>query len=373
MLTVKTSNGLLAMRRIKDWLNQKFNVNSSRSAYWHRIHVTLISLILVIIGNTIFGILHFLTEKELYGGIYSYCAVLSYLIPLAMLKARHYYLAKLTLGILFIVNTFIFTYFLYQPQLLNYLFFMVVPPFSNMIFEVNEHKTKWGLSLLSVELMLFCLIYPNSNYLIELTLQNQLTTNLFILITITVVIATTISVILSDLEYSEKQLELMAKTDNLTSLLNRSAFQDSLEDFKYATHQGMPYSVMFIDIDKFKNINDQYGHTVGDKVIQDVAKVLLRHTRKHDVVSRFGGDEYVILLSNIDQIQGEQIATRLNKMVLQEIPKIGNIQVTISIGIANSFFNSKDHHHFDETLNKADQALYQAKAQGANCVISLNV
>ncbi|WP_162896532.1 GGDEF domain-containing protein [Cysteiniphilum halobium] len=361
------------MRQAKIWLNNKFNIKNSRSSYWHRIHVTLISLALVIIGNSVFGVLHFVTEKEIYGGVYSYCAVLSYCIPLILLKYRHYYLAKFTLGVLFIINTFIFTYFLYQPELLNYLFFMAVPPFSNMIFEVNQHKTKWFLSLTSVALMIFCVTYPNYNYLIELPLRDQKTTNVFILMTITIVIATTISVILSDLEYSEKQLEILATTDKLTNLLNRSAFHDSIKDFKQFTHDGAPYSVMFIDIDKFKKINDKHGHAMGDKVIQDVANILKQHTRKGDIVSRFGGDEYVILLPNTTLPQAQEIGQRLNAKVRQDIPQVGSIQVTISIGIASNLYYSLESNNFETTLNKADEALYQVKAAGRNGVVCLQV
>ncbi|WP_440615955.1 GGDEF domain-containing protein [Cysteiniphilum sp. 6C5] len=361
------------MRQAKIWLNNKFNIKNSRSSYWHRIHVTLVSLMLVIIGNSIFGILHFTTEKEIYGGVYSYCAVLSYCIPLVLLIYRRYYLAKFTLGALFIINTFVFTYFLYQPELLNYLFFMAVPPFSNMIFAVNQHKTKWFLSLTSVALMIFCVAYPNHNYLIELPLSDQKTTNVFILITITIVIATTISVILSDLEYSEKQLEIMATTDKLTNLLNRSAFHDRVSDFKHHTREGTPYSIMFIDIDKFKRINDQHGHAMGDKVLQNVANILKQHTRKDDIVSRFGGDEYVILLPNTTMPQAQEIGQRLNTKVRQDIPKIGSIQVTISIGVATNLYHPLESNNFETTLNKADEALYQVKAAGRNGMVCLQV
>ncbi|WP_117003020.1 MULTISPECIES: GGDEF domain-containing protein [Cysteiniphilum] len=361
------------MRQAKIWLNNKFNIKNSRSSYWHRIHVTLISLMLVIIGNSVFGVLHFATEKEIYGGVYSYCAVFSYCIPLILLKYRHYYLAKLTLGALFIINTFIFTYFLYQPELLNYLFFMAVPPFSNMIFEVNQHKTKWFLSLTSVALMIFCVTHPNYNYLIELPLTDQKITNVFILMTITIVIATTISVILSDIAYSEKQLELMATTDQLTGLMNRGAFYDSVKDFKQLTRDGTPYSVMFIDIDKFKKINDEHGHAMGDKIIQNVASILKQHTRKDDIVSRFGGDEYVILLPNTTMPQAQEIGQRLNAKVCQDIPKIGLIQVTISIGVASNLYHALESNNFETTLNKADEALYQVKAAGRNGVVCLQV
>lgn len=359
----------IAIRKIENWLDKRFRLETVRTSYWHRIRVTLVSVLLVIAGNSIFGLLHFITEKTPIGGIYSYCAVLSYLLPLGLLYFRYYYLAKVILGLLFIINTFIFTYLLYQPELLNYLFFIVVPPFCNMIFAINERKTKWLLSLSSIALMVYCITFPHENYLIELSPQDQMATNIAILLTVMVVIATTIAVILADLEYSEKQLIKMATIDELTGLYNRAAFHEHLRNFMTHNDKAVKFSLMFIDVDKFKLINDTYGHAVGDRVLHRLGQILQAQTRSSDIVSRFGGDEFVIFLPKAlgEQalVVGERIKKAINHVEILGVDK----KISVSIGISECAVGEDPEQLISQVLKNADKATYQSKSKGGNQVV----
>jgi diguanylate cyclase (GGDEF)-like protein len=170
---------------------------------------------------------------------------------------------------------------------------------------------------------------------------------------------------------SQAKLEEMAAIDPLTGLLNRRHFfehgQDELERAKRAD---VPISVIMVDVDHFKNINDQYGHLVGDQTLIEIADRIQNSLRKIDLVCRYGGEEFAILLPGTDLSQAEQIAARVwQGVVTQPIMKAGvEIAVGISLGVANKGLDKNV--SIDTLLDNADQALYAAKQAGRNQVKS---
>ena len=343
-------------------ISRYFRLGSAQSAYWHRIRATIVSTFLVIAGNMLFGLLHFLTEPGIYGGLYSYFAAAVNIIPLIFIYYRRYYVAKLILSLLFIINTFLFTYVLYSPALWNYLFFILVPPFCNMIFEIKERITKWVLSLFATGLMLFCVFFPSDFHLIDISSFDEILTNAGILLSIMVVISASIAVILSDLEQSEAQLLLLTQTDPLTGLYNRIAFDQRLHAF-HAERAGMHgvYSIIFIDVNKFKSINDLYGHMVGDKVLVAIAKVLRHNTRDQDMVIRFGGDEFIMFLPHAPSSEAGIIAQRISDKVAKNVSERCGFKVSVSMGISEGLLNRGKDNIIEQSIIRADKALYQAK------------
>ncbi|MBL8151257.1 MAG: diguanylate cyclase, partial [Blastocatellia bacterium] len=170
-----------------------------------------------------------------------------------------------------------------------------------------------------------------------------------------------------DVSYHDK-LYRQATRDPLTGLSNRSYFQNELRKFgSIAMRYNRGFSVMMLDIDFFKRINDTYGHDVGDNVLKMVATILTRHLRSHDVAARFGGEEFVILLPET-QLQGAiSVAERIRVAVEScNFEPFGCMhQITLSIGIGEFPTSSTD---LDDLIKKADEALYQAKASGRNRV-----
>ncbi|MEM1251381.1 MAG: ammonium transporter [Cyanobacteria bacterium P01_H01_bin.21] len=165
----------------------------------------------------------------------------------------------------------------------------------------------------------------------------------------------------------ESSLRQLASIDSLTGVYNRRAFLEQVHKaLSLATRQNWQVMILMIDIDHFKRINDEFGHAQGDVVIRSVAKTCSSLLREHDVMGRFGGEEFVVLLSNISLNKACAIAERLRQQVEQlwrmDMPH--RMQVTVSIGIAEMQPNEA----LETTLQQADKALYQAKAQGRNCV-----
>ncbi len=172
-------------------------------------------------------------------------------------------------------------------------------------------------------------------------------------------------------EYEDllKRLEKMSITDALTGLYNRRHFEDVVvAEFERFKRYNIPFSCMMIDVDKFKDINDQCGHDVGDTIIKSMAQLIQGQVRGVDTVARFGGDEFVVLLAQLRGEGAEQVAFRMlaaaNMQNYQEIDH-RLTKVSLSIGIAG--VPDPDLKTIDQLVKSADQALYKAKNAGRNC------
>jgi diguanylate cyclase (GGDEF)-like protein len=177
-----------------------------------------------------------------------------------------------------------------------------------------------------------------------------------------------ISRMASELALSNRRLQLAALTDPLTDLANRRAGLMALtQSWSAATRHGQPLSLISIDVDHFKKINDQYGHLVGDTVLQAIAKCLKEGSRREDTVCRWGGEEFLIICPNLAIHDAQRIAERLRLAVAAQDLGVEKapVRVTASFGLAalNAAMTSQD-----RLLSAADQALYAAKAAGRNCV-----
>lgn len=158
-----------------------------------------------------------------------------------------------------------------------------------------------------------------------------------------------------------------AHKDALTGVYNRSTLEESLDrEVKLASRYDRPLSLTILDIDNFKAINDNYGHSVGDIVIVETIKRVMTCIRSTDIVFRYGGEEFVILLSNTDIDGASQLAERIRRAVCKTpvIHDNDNINVTISLGTAQMKPNEINANFF----TRADAALYQAKGGGKNQV-----
>ncbi|GEC80489.1 sensor domain-containing diguanylate cyclase [Lysinibacillus sphaericus] len=152
-------------------------------------------------------------------------------------------------------------------------------------------------------------------------------------------------------------------TDKLTGLKNRRFFQEKLEEqLAMFRKSAIPFSLLILDIDHFKRVNDTFGHQVGDEVLAQLAQILDAQARPSDVVARYGGEEFVIILPDTSVDDCWTIAEQLRQTVEQAQWQTGRI--TISIGIATATDNDSD----VTILKKADQALYTSKENGRNKV-----
>ncbi len=166
-----------------------------------------------------------------------------------------------------------------------------------------------------------------------------------------------------------KKLKEQSSMDRLTELYNRSYLDPFLEgELAAAKRENQQVSVMMVDMDHFKEINDTYGHVVGDNVLAIFAQVVLKCLRKTDIIARYGGDEFIVVLPNTDTDTASTVADRIRNEVSETyIPPIDNVVISsihCSIGISNYpvLCDSKS-----TLIKTSDLALYMAKRSGRNC------
>ncbi len=187
------------------------------------------------------------------------------------------------------------------------------------------------------------------------------------------ILASIIIFIMAILAYKQtgksRQFQKIAQTDHLTQLANRRyTYQRGEALFNQAKHSGIPMSVILFDADNFKDINDQFGHDGGDKVLQHLASVSQTLIREQDLLGRIGGEEFLLLLPETSREECLKIAERLRQTLAESSPEAlaGESRVTISAGVAT--LNTEL--QFSELLKQADNALYRAKNKGRNRVES---
>jgi len=171
-----------------------------------------------------------------------------------------------------------------------------------------------------------------------------------------------------DMQSMMNELKILASTDSMTKLYNRRYFtKTSKHILDLAKRENQDISLIMLDIDKFKTINDTYGHDVGDEVIISLANELISTQRSSDVVCRFGGEEFVILLPNTPIEGAVHTAENIRKNIENIILEINNKQIsfTVSIGVSSI---KQDETNIEKALKRADEALYSAKENGRNKV-----
>jgi diguanylate cyclase (GGDEF)-like protein len=173
-----------------------------------------------------------------------------------------------------------------------------------------------------------------------------------------------------ELKRSNDKLRELAFRDGLTCLYNHRYFYEVFESqIQNALRYNHPISLLLLDIDHFKSVNDTYGHPVGDLVLKEISQIMIRLVRRCDIVARYGGEEFAIILPETSVVSAKVLAQRLRRGVEQHQINHNNklISVTISVGIASSDIDCIEITS-DALIAKSDHALYKAKRQGRNRV-----
>ena len=169
-------------------------------------------------------------------------------------------------------------------------------------------------------------------------------------------------------EKTDTQLLIAATHDDLTGVYNRRCFIQKTENaIDFANRKMHPFSLLMLDIDDFKKINDTHGHQIGDLVLKEFSYAMKRELRKHDLIGRIGGEEFVIFLQAINENDAYLMAERLRNFVASNM--VGGISFTISMGIFSVDPNDGSPKSFDDIYRQSDLALYEAKNSGRNRVV----
>ena len=243
----------------------------------------------------------------------------------------------------------------------GYMYYMLLPPLALQPFSFRANLLFILLSAALPHLMAFAGLAPGFEH-----------PNYAVLIWPAAMLAILVQYLYSR-EYRkryelEKRLEEMSYTDTLSGLHNRRYFMEFLQkELRRYTRRGKPFSLLMIDIDRFKRINDAYGHPVGDIVIQALADVLKREVRQMDFVARIGGEEFAVILPDTEEAKAMEAAERIREAAESteiRLPSQPPIRFSISVGIAMAELDRD----ISAILRASDTALYEAKDRGRNRV-----
>lgn len=175
-----------------------------------------------------------------------------------------------------------------------------------------------------------------------------------------------------ELKRSNEMLKELSNTDPLTQLFNRRYMMEVLErEIHRTARKGSPISMLLMDIDHFKKVNDTYGHQLGDVVLVNVANISKKHLRTYDVAARYGGEEFVAILPETPLDEALAVAERI-RLATQQASfsnKLQTLKITVSIGVATFPMSGLD--SVDDLIRVADEGLYRAKSEGRNRVVTL--
>jgi diguanylate cyclase (GGDEF)-like protein len=172
-----------------------------------------------------------------------------------------------------------------------------------------------------------------------------------------------------ELEMMNKKLLTLSTIDDLTGLRNRRDFRtNALQETSRFERGGEPFCILLIDIDYFKQVNDVNGHACGDKVLIQMGQLMKGQIRQQDLLARWGGEEFILMIIETKVEQGQRIAEKIRLAIQQNIVRFEgqNIQVSVSIGVSQISLVDK----LDDCINRADKNLYLGKNNGRNKVIA---
>ena len=328
-----------------------------------------VSILLVLLYLSFFIVL----VKSFLVNLVSILCLIVLLSVFILLKKKRYGAAKLLLVFGFLMQecALVFLWFPVEANI-NYFFFIVAPiSFFIYDFEIREDK----ISIIAVNILAAFLLLASEVFLFSNPLV-QLSGNMIKLFSSLSIISTMGSIFIVyyfyawNLSKNRKELNHLAETDSLTGVYNRrTLYREGEALFSYCTKNKCNFSFIILDIDHFKKVNDQYGHPVGDELLKQLTNLISENIRHSDIFTRYGGEEFALILKDISEESNLELARNLKSLVEKNdfvISEELSIHITISIGVSTYSNTQKD---FDDIVILADNALYEAKERGRNRVV----
>lgn len=341
---------------------------SSDHPEYHRVY--LINAFLFVLGSMFL----FFSIADMIAGYHELAAL--HAIALSMAIVLLYYFQKTSdlligsIGALMIATLVIVSFLtMYHYQFYGYYWMVVVVPlayfllgshfgtlysllfFGYFITDMVLHYEQWGPAAFTYESIINITIA--SVVLVALTRYFELSRH----------------EALSIIEEKNRELQRLATTDPLTGLLNRRAFFDLAEkEIGRCMRYANSCAIIMMDIDHFKSINDTHGHQAGDLVLQRLSQLIKKELRLNDLAARFGGEEFVLLISESDLAMAHSIAERLRQQIEQHVVVTDDERISLTVSLGVSVYTKEDK-DIDTLIARADEALYIAKHRGRNRVV----
>jgi diguanylate cyclase (GGDEF)-like protein len=300
-----------------------------------------------------------------YGGITNLVFSLIYLGTFLFYLAHQVAIGKHFLSITFIIQVTLLSTYLFPKESYFQLYFLIAIPLVFILFGASEKKQRIGYSIiitLALTIIQFrtdTTIRPFNFLHTDITLiQNFNMVFSFLVLSVSAYLHVHLY------EKTVTQTQKMAITDALTGVYNRRHFYDLGKwHFNLSQRTSTSFVLLYIDIDHFKQTNDQYGHKAGDDALKAVSSMIKNRTRESDVLARVGGDEFLLLLANTNIDSASKLAGEILQGIAIGYQANTGRSLSLSIGMAEFHKQDVD---IDSVIKRADKALYQAKANGRN-------
>lgn len=230
----------------------------------------------------------------------------------------------------------------------------------NILRRAGLLRTTLALTVLSI-LASVGITYFVTQYLDGGSSQTAISIAILVPLIVAPLFSYTLLRLLFQLDAAETRLRQISIKDDLTRVYNRRHFiEHTQEQWERAVRYGEEFAIIIFDIDNFKQVNDTYGHLVGDQVLRELSQVCVREARATDMFARYGGDEFVYLIPNSGAIDIQEFMKRVQNRLSEKVMKIGQNEIRITVSMGASRFDDEVP-DFETILNRADQALYTAK------------
>ena len=290
---------------------------------------------------------------------------LVYLCTFAFYSSNRINLGKHYLAIAFIIQVILHSTLIFPREAYFQLYFLIAIPLIFMLFDAVEKIARHLYSLIAIIALIGIQFHQiQINYAYQFLDEQISLVSDFNLFCSFLVLSASAYIYIYQSEKKESRIRQLATTDALTGINNRRHFYDlARQQFKLSKRSGVKFSLLYVDIDNFKQINDIYGHNQGDHALTILASMMKKRTRESDLLARLGGDEFILLLADTDLNAAMTLALDIISSGMEN--KHADFDQPISLSIGISDFNIDDD-NIETIIKRADQALYQAKESGRN-------
>ena len=336
----------------------------------NKVKMTNIVAIFSVIVSALYTLNYIVILTEPTVALINLIFTLAYAVTLLFNKYQAFKKSKIWFFCLLMLHLVVCTNIFVTNETGFHLYFFLVPTGAFLLFDLQDKFEKLSLSFIAIVLFIYCENTFNFSPLIQLSdaMNHLIYQSVFFINMLEVIFVLTLFA--NELDKNHQKLTLQATTDSLTGINNRHHFfEQTTYDLAIAAEYNRPFSIILLDFDNFKHINDTYGHHIGDLSLIETAKQIKAHCRTQDFFARIGGDEFVIALSDTTSKEAKVIAERIKTSVENNIVRVSSnthLVCKVSLGIASLHSNGKQ--ALKDIMQSADKALYQAKTQGGNTV-----
>ena len=337
--------------------------NNSELSVMNKVQVMNFITLITVAISAIYTLFYYFYLNEVQVAFINLVITISYAVGFIFMLLEKTNKGKIWFFIILMLHLWVCTNVIVSKDSGFHLFYFLVPTGAFLLFELNQYKEKISLSVASIILLFYCENSINQTPLVHLepALNEVLYQSVIFCIMVEVLVV--LSLFGKQLVHNENKLKYLATLDKLTQTNNRDYFFETSDKlFINSKNNNRPFSLLLINIDNFKKVNQDLGYKVGDRYLQLISHSIQQHCAKSDVFGRLGGEEFAIAMPEKTTLEAKRFANKITSLFAKtQIAEFSNMNCTASIGVITKCDGITCIH---ELISCADQALNKAKVKG---------